>query len=115
MTMYVPRAAANPARYALPYPRRSSRTTRAPAAVASSALRSSEALSATTTSPSIPAAAIASMAERTQASMFSSSLRHGMTTLTRHSSTGAAITASCVVCSMVLIGPLVPLRQAGYR
>ena len=55
-------------------------TTRAPARSASRAESSSESLSATTTSPSTPIVASAASASLTQRSMFSASLRQGMTT-----------------------------------
>ena len=80
ITMYRPRALARPARYALPYPRRPSVTTVAPASRARAAESSSEALSTTMTSPSRPAARRPAWASATTDAMPAASLRHGIST-----------------------------------
>src|SRR6266446_3280108 len=80
MTITSPPAAANPAMYAAPYPRRRSCTTRAPAAAAASGEPSVEPLSTTMTSPATPASSIASFASRTTAATLSISFRQGRTT-----------------------------------
>jgi hypothetical protein len=98
MTTYRPLAAAIPPMSALPYPRRLTATTRAPSAAAIVGDPSLLPLSATTTSPAIPAAAIVSSAERTQAPTVSASLRQGITT--EHSTGSTA--------SVITIGPAPP-------
>ncbi len=71
---------------------------------ASSALSSSEPLSATITSPSRPAVSSASRAAATHCSMFSASLRHGITTDTRTpSGAGARRPGEAGVCWSVLM------------
>src|SRR6188508_494321 len=77
--MMSPRASAKPRRYALPYPRRRSRITWAPASVASSADRSVDPLSTTRTSPELPEADNQARALATQTATVSASLRQGMT------------------------------------
>src|SRR5229473_3097841 len=69
-----------PLRNALPYPLTGACTTRAPCRSATSTEVSLEPLSATTTSPAIPAASNAARALSMQAPRVRSSLRQGMTT-----------------------------------
>src|SRR5467141_3160612 len=78
--MNAPRAAAIPARSAEPYPRASTRTTRAPSFSAISTDPSVDPLSATTTSPRSPARRNASIAFDTQIPTEFSSFKHGITT-----------------------------------
>src|SRR5713101_9211005 len=78
--MNAPRAAAIPARNAEPYPRASTRTTRAPRFSAISIEPSVEPLSATTTSPRIPISRNAANALSTQIPIERASLRQGITT-----------------------------------
>ena len=78
--MYEPRASSQPRRSALPYPRMGSCTTRAPCAAAISRDPSVDPLSTTTTSPSIAADRIASIAASMQAATVSASFRQGITT-----------------------------------
>src|SRR5215469_339227 len=88
MTINGPRAAAIPARKAEPYPRSSTRTTRAPRSSAICIDPSVEPLSATITSPARPAARNAVTALSMQDPSEFASLRHGMTTDT---STGTLV------------------------
>src|SRR6266404_2105148 len=78
--MNAPRAALIPARSVEPYPRCSTRTTRAPRFSATSIDPSVDPLSATTTSPRSSAARNASIAFETQIPMEFASLKHGITT-----------------------------------
>src|SRR6266478_2760762 len=80
--MNAPRAAAIPARNAEPYPRASTRTTRAPSFSAISTEPSVDPLSATTTSPRSPFARNASIAFATQIPIEFVSFKHGITTET---------------------------------
>src|SRR3990170_9021243 len=82
--MMRPLAASNPRRQALPFPRRSSLTTLAPALRATSAERSVEPLSTTMTSPVTPVSRSQRHAFWTQTPTLSSSFRHGSTTETSH-------------------------------
>src|SRR5580704_221296 len=88
--------------------------TRAPAAAASAAESSSEALSTTTTSPSMLLFSSTSRAVRTHSSMFSASLRQGMTTDTSVDwmSSAASLTVGLLFCAVLiaLSGPR-PLSQ----
>src|SRR6266478_2000270 len=78
--MNAPRAALIPARSVEPYPRCSTRTTRAPRFSATSIDPSVDPLSATTTSPRSSAARNASIAFATQIPIEFASFKHGITT-----------------------------------
>src|SRR5690242_8251487 len=91
MTINGARAAAMPARKAAPYPRCSTRTTRAPSFSASSIDPSVEPLSATTISPRRPAERKASMALVTQMPSEFASFKQGMTTDTSTASEAAGL------------------------
>src|SRR6266446_2122303 len=78
--MNAPRAALIPARSVEPYPRCSTRTTRAPRFSATSIDPSVDPLSATTTSPRSSAARNVSIAFETQIPMEFASFKHGITT-----------------------------------
>ena len=80
MSTYSPRAAKIPPLSALPYPFSATFTTRAPSACATATEPSVEPLSATMTSPRMPASLRAVFALRTHTPTVSCSLRQGMTT-----------------------------------
>src|SRR5579863_2241952 len=80
MRTYRPRAARMPPRRALPFPLLATWMTRAPSTTAISAEPSVEPLSATITSPLIPASRSAAQAFRTQMPKVSASFRQGITT-----------------------------------
>src|SRR2546425_4718830 len=77
-----PCAASIPPIKAAPYPRSAIRTNRAPSALAIAGESSVLPLSATTTSPAIPAFLIAASAFRMHVASVSASLRQGITTVT---------------------------------
>ena len=94
-----------PARYALPYPRRGSVTTRAPAALASAAESSSDALSTTTTSPSTPSSSSFANAFCTTVAIDSASLRHGITNETSGASAAVLTTGEDIPAPRVRASP----------
>src|SRR6266851_4290048 len=85
-----PCAASIPPIKAAPYPRPATCTSRAPSALAIAGEPSVLPLSATTTSPAIPACLIAARAFRMHVASVSASLRQGITTVTSSGVTGGA-------------------------